>query len=307
MGSPIPNNTIDKPMTHQIDTSPSRQAVVDILSEFANLKSGFTLPATLDFLPLPGAVSAPAPKLAYTPTNAPLHQYEDLLTGLLTKLDAVRSYGDVEVRKARKEAVKKIQSELEKQDAQKVDEWRRQSQSKATVVEPISEPNHNTCTTQSMTHMTEEAQQPPAPANPTSVPLPHDEDRESHKVDSSEPPTTFSTPAVPDLSSAEPSPPQPHGDSNPRHPAAPSELTEPVVSPVPPSLSTLAAEPIQEEPMHESTVTKPTLEPVSTGQDAAEDDFVHITSVEKVGDLNPVGEGSEGDDTKIRDDWDLSF
>ncbi|KAG8698474.1 hypothetical protein FRC08_005888, partial [Ceratobasidium sp. 394] len=119
--------------TQQVDTSLSRKVVTNILSKFASLKSGFTFPPTLDFLPSPEGVSTPTPKLAYTPNNAPLHQYEHLLTGLLTQLDAVESYGDAEVRKTRKDAVKEIEKELEELDGKKVHEWRRQFEPAASA------------------------------------------------------------------------------------------------------------------------------------------------------------------------------
>ncbi|KAF8755641.1 hypothetical protein RHS01_05140 [Rhizoctonia solani] len=47
--------------------------------------------------------------------------YEHALTGLLTKLDGVESYGDAELRKARKEAVKRVEEELKRLDKIKAD------------------------------------------------------------------------------------------------------------------------------------------------------------------------------------------
>ncbi|KAL5637862.1 hypothetical protein ACGC1H_002212 [Rhizoctonia solani] len=102
----------------QVDTAPSYTAVQLILSSFTALQSSFTLPTRLDFEPNTS-------KLAYTPNNASLHGYEHALTGLLTQLDAVESYGDDGVRRARKEAVKMIEKELERLDGIKVEVWRR--------------------------------------------------------------------------------------------------------------------------------------------------------------------------------------
>ncbi|KAF8699911.1 BAG domain, partial [Rhizoctonia solani] len=78
-------------------------------------RSEFTFPTHIDFLP------GPSPKLAYTANNAPVHGYEHALTGLLTKLDGLESCGDAEVRKARKEAVKRVEEELKRLDKIKAD------------------------------------------------------------------------------------------------------------------------------------------------------------------------------------------
>ncbi|KAG8792585.1 hypothetical protein FRC12_005636 [Ceratobasidium sp. 428] len=102
-------------------TAGSLAAVGGIVAMFASLRSSFTFPSRLDFV---SPSSCDSPKLAYTPNNAPLHQYEHVLTGLLTQLDAVESYGDEGVRKARKEAVKQIEGELAGLDERKIDEWR---------------------------------------------------------------------------------------------------------------------------------------------------------------------------------------
>ncbi|KAG8737331.1 hypothetical protein FRC12_017189 [Ceratobasidium sp. 428] len=305
--SSTPDDAIDDSQNQQIDTSPSRKAVVDILSKFANLKSGFTFPATLDFLPPPEGVSAPAPKLAYTPNNAPLHQHEHLLTGLLTQLDAVESYGDAEVRKARKDAVKEIEKELEELDGRKVNEWRRQFEPEATVVEPISESTPDAVgTTQSTAPITEETSQNRMSVDPVSVPLPSDEDRELYTNDFPEPVATSSDPMVPDLSSAEPSLSQSSGDNNSQNSVAPSELAEPATQPAPLSVSIQDAELIQDVFMHAPSIDQPALEP--RNNEATEDDYVHITPVKKVDKPNPVVRGPENeDDAKIKDDWELNF
>ncbi|KAG8750241.1 hypothetical protein FRC12_013007 [Ceratobasidium sp. 428] len=175
------------PETRRIDTSPSHKAVIDILSKFTSLKSSFTFPATLDFLPPPEDISTPAPKLAYTPNNAPLHQYEHLLTGLLTQLDAVESYGDAKVRKARKDAVKEIEKELEGLDGRKVNERKRQFEPRAIAIESISEPTPDADTVQSVTLTKRDTPRPSSPIDPASVPLPQDQDQELRIYSSPEP------------------------------------------------------------------------------------------------------------------------
>ncbi|KAH7345727.1 hypothetical protein B0J17DRAFT_48151 [Rhizoctonia solani] len=114
----------------QVDTAPSHAAVQSILSSFTTLRSEFKFPTQLDFLP-------GSSKLAYTTNNAPLHGYEHALTGLLTRLDAVESYGDDGVRRARKEAVKTIEKELERLDEMKAETWNRASEPETEVSEPV--------------------------------------------------------------------------------------------------------------------------------------------------------------------------
>ena len=59
------------------------------------------------------------PKLAYSPTNAPLHAYEEELNRILGALDAVESNGDMGVRSARRELARAVERE-----AEKVERWR---------------------------------------------------------------------------------------------------------------------------------------------------------------------------------------
>jgi hypothetical protein len=142
----------------RLDTGASHAAVSGILATFVSLSSNFTFPSRLEFV----SSSSDSPKLAYTPTNASLHQYEHVLTGLLTRLDAVESFGDEEVRKVRKEAVKRIERELEDLDRRKLEEWKRQS---ATAAEPEVESQS-------------EAEGLPAEVDPRQVPLPQGEEDE---------------------------------------------------------------------------------------------------------------------------------
>ncbi|KAG8698475.1 hypothetical protein FRC08_005889 [Ceratobasidium sp. 394] len=191
--SDAPRGAAKTPETQQADTSSSRKAVAKILFKLSSLKCGFTFPATLDFL----CVDSPTPKLAYTPNNAPLHQYEHLLTGLLTQLDAVESHGDMEVRKARKDAVRKIEKELGKLDEKKLREWRRQFESATRtviVIEPTSDPTLDINTTQGASYSGKSTLRPQAPIDPASIPLPHDDDWELWMDDISERPATSPEP-----------------------------------------------------------------------------------------------------------------
>lgn len=133
--SAAPEVTVDG--QPEADTTKAHSAISDILKSFSGLKAGFSFPDKLDFLSTPGDVTVTAPKLAYTPNNAPLHQYEHLLTGLLTKLDAVESYGQESIRRTRKDVVKQIERELEELDVKKLQEWRRQSEEATTTNVPV--------------------------------------------------------------------------------------------------------------------------------------------------------------------------
>ncbi|KAG8744388.1 hypothetical protein FRC11_013485, partial [Ceratobasidium sp. 423] len=125
-----------EPEGPQVDTAPSYAAAQLILSSFITLQSEFAFPNQLDFLP------GSSLKLAYTPNNV-LHGYEYALTGLLTQLEAVGSYGDDEVRRTRKEAVETIKRELER----KAEAWQRITEPKSEVstsaradIDPLSAP-----------------------------------------------------------------------------------------------------------------------------------------------------------------------
>jgi len=153
----------------QVDTDASHAAVSSILATFASLSSNFTFPPRLEFT---SSSSSDSPKLAYTTINTPLHQYEHVLTGLLTQLDAVESFGDEEVRKARKEAVRRIERELEDLDGRKLEEWKRQS---APAIEPEVESQL-------------EADGPLAEVDPSQVPLPQEREDEQMEEAASESP-----------------------------------------------------------------------------------------------------------------------
>ncbi|CUA71491.1 hypothetical protein RSOLAG22IIIB_09618 [Rhizoctonia solani] len=147
--APVPTTTEPEIEEPQVDTAPSYAAIQSVLSSLTALQSEFTFPTRLDFQP-------GSSKLAYTSNNAPLHGYEHALTGLLTRLDAVESYGDDGVRRARKEAVKTIEQELERLDGMKAEAWKRINEPEPQVVKLSDE----------------------SEVDPTSVPLPEDEDED---------------------------------------------------------------------------------------------------------------------------------
>ncbi|KAJ7701582.1 hypothetical protein B0H17DRAFT_1045889 [Mycena rosella] len=100
----------------------SLRAISALASKFDALKASFVPPTTIDFQGDDGIVSVPArstsvqppaesAKLAFTPTNVPLHTYNEHLSRLLVALDAVESRGDRGVRERRREVVRAIEGE----------------------------------------------------------------------------------------------------------------------------------------------------------------------------------------------------
>ncbi|CCO31061.1 hypothetical protein BN14_05095 [Rhizoctonia solani AG-1 IB] len=157
------------------EANQSQSAISEILKSFSDLKSSFVFPDKLDFLNSPADSDAVTPKLAYTPNNAPLHQQEHLLTGLLTKLDAVESFGQESIRKARKDAVLLIERELEELDVKKLQKWREQFKEPEAVSTVLSDADTETLDiTQNLSLETR------VEADPASIPLPHDDDLDIH-------------------------------------------------------------------------------------------------------------------------------
>ena len=92
--------------------SPKRTQALTTIAEishiFDTLRKTFTFPAG----PLERNPHSSTPHLAYNAQNSVVHAYENALSELLTKLDAVESHGFKVVRDARKELVVQIEREL---------------------------------------------------------------------------------------------------------------------------------------------------------------------------------------------------
>jgi hypothetical protein len=80
--------------------------------EFDARVVSFQHPRELDF-EAPAASSNVVPALSFTAKNRPLFEHVQNLETLQTELDGIESYGDLDIRKARKEAVVMIQHELD--------------------------------------------------------------------------------------------------------------------------------------------------------------------------------------------------
>ena len=75
-----------------------------VRTQFSALESAFKFPVVLDF---------EDSELAVSSNNAPVRAYEQALTGLLERLDAIESDGDEEVRVVRREVVREVERALE--------------------------------------------------------------------------------------------------------------------------------------------------------------------------------------------------
>ncbi|KAI5476072.1 hypothetical protein MNV49_000453 [Pseudohyphozyma bogoriensis] len=136
------SDSVDTTFQSQVEAHNRRQEALSTLKSFTShldsLLSSYIPPATLSFQPNHTA------KLAFSPTNAPFLALEDALISLLTKIDGVQSEGDVVVRKARKELVKRVEKELGRLDAKKAADWakvsgEREEENDADSEESLSE------------------------------------------------------------------------------------------------------------------------------------------------------------------------
>ncbi|KAH9943890.1 hypothetical protein B0H21DRAFT_747422 [Amylocystis lapponica] len=162
---PAPQPSSDAPKLHRTPARPpalaekilsfyrsrsARRISLNEIQEIENtlcaLEASFVLPTNLDFTPplSPAPSEAGSSKdmgsengLAYTANNSPVHSYEHSLNGLLTRLDAVESGGDLEVRGRRKEVVRRVENAL--QDVgRRVEESRERSHERAAPSEASS-------------------------------------------------------------------------------------------------------------------------------------------------------------------------
>ncbi|KAI6159648.1 hypothetical protein EDD17DRAFT_1511281 [Pisolithus thermaeus] len=88
----------------------SISSIAEIEASFEKLENEFVFPSELDF----ESSSSAELKLAYTSRNAPVRYYDHALQELLSKLDAVPSFGSAKVREARRATVTKIERALGK-------------------------------------------------------------------------------------------------------------------------------------------------------------------------------------------------
>lgn len=263
--------------------------IAEQAAKFAELQKAFTLPSTLDYatpgsdihshehisIPVPADLSSllegeeledvQVPKLAYTPTNAPVHMYEEELSRILTKLDGVESGGDSTVRKQRRETVRSVEKEAGRIERLKValwKAWQKQKEQAATVDVPISDAAEESREESSQSVEKMEVDVPQAstveetstdsdvnpaerlsedsttPADEPSLPQPEstDEQMATEPSDSTPEPTTASTSAPDNAMSVDPTPapdPVPFSESLSQEP---EELPTIAITPEPEDL-----------------------------------------------------------------------
>jgi len=125
----------------------SRKALATVSqlgAKFGDLKRAFTLPEAIDYLSADGDVitlkvdntsspshsetaseSTSSARLAFTSTNVPIRAYDEDLNRILTKLDAVESWGGRNVRERRRDVVRKVELEAARIESIWVETWRR--------------------------------------------------------------------------------------------------------------------------------------------------------------------------------------
>jgi hypothetical protein len=132
------------------DRTAALSALSALADSFNTHQREFVSPSSLLFQRSPSPSSAssstasddgrsPSPPLAFTSLNAPLLAYEDFLVRLLSQIDAVESHGDEDVRRARKELVRRVEGELRRLDETKEREWERQSSASGSESSSASE------------------------------------------------------------------------------------------------------------------------------------------------------------------------
>ncbi|KIR30067.1 hypothetical protein I307_00144 [Cryptococcus deuterogattii 99/473] len=103
------------------DPSTSLSALQDIERQLAALQSGFTFPERLSFAhSVPGTH---APPLLFNRLNSPYHAQTNALLQLLLQADSIASNGESQVRRKRKELVKKVEDEIQKLEQQRDEKW----------------------------------------------------------------------------------------------------------------------------------------------------------------------------------------
>ncbi|KAG8891666.1 hypothetical protein FRC01_014582, partial [Tulasnella sp. 417] len=159
-----------------------------IQSQFDALKAAFSFPANAEFDS--SSSTSDAPRLTYASVNAPIHQYENELVKLLTKLDAVESDGAESIRGARKALVIAVEKELTSLDEQKKEAWAK-SLPAATETVAVDSSESEPTTEATLEAPTQEVQDASAPevsmaseqasdavVVAASVPLPESDDME---------------------------------------------------------------------------------------------------------------------------------
>ncbi|KAF7319874.1 BAG domain-containing protein [Mycena kentingensis (nom. inval.)] len=117
------------------NTTTSAAEIKEITDAFTALSNDWGVPEKLDFStsrttsPVRGSGASDADsvmaRLTYSAHNQPVRYYHQALSKLLARLDTVESFGDEEVRHARKEAVGKVEGALDEVESVIEARWRK--------------------------------------------------------------------------------------------------------------------------------------------------------------------------------------
>ncbi|GAA5974344.1 hypothetical protein JCM3765_000122, partial [Sporobolomyces pararoseus] len=97
----------------------------ELSSSFSQRQANFVTPTSFTFQSSPTPPFA-IPRLAFGSANSNFLSYEDFLVSLLSRIDEVQSNGDRQVKKERKELVRKVEKELARLDEMKEKAWEEQ-------------------------------------------------------------------------------------------------------------------------------------------------------------------------------------
>ncbi|OCF59730.1 hypothetical protein L486_02402 [Kwoniella mangroviensis CBS 10435] len=111
--------TVDS--TDSTNSSSSITALDSIESQLESLRSSFTFPPRLSFAH--STSETVSPPLLFNKTNSAYHTQANSYLQLLLKADGISSNGDKEIRKRRKELVRKVEQEIEQLEKQKDEIW----------------------------------------------------------------------------------------------------------------------------------------------------------------------------------------
>ncbi|KAJ7785805.1 hypothetical protein B0H16DRAFT_1488080 [Mycena metata] len=136
------------------DVATSAAEVASIDAAFTALADEFVFPAELDFggsraasptrsisfsndNSTTGESQSPIARLSYSARNQPVRFYHQALSGLLSQLDAVESFGDEAVRNARKEVVGRVEGALDEVERFVEAKWRKAAKREERTEEEV--------------------------------------------------------------------------------------------------------------------------------------------------------------------------
>jgi len=141
---PMPEQTAAAKIQSFYRTRKALATISELEAKFGDLKHAFTLPEAVDYLSADGEVitvkvdasvipmqlEAPSEstlpaRLAFTPANVPIRAYDEDLNRILTKLDAVESWGQKKVRERRRDVVRNVELEAARIETVWAEVWRR--------------------------------------------------------------------------------------------------------------------------------------------------------------------------------------